>query len=46
MSRLMQAIALVAIAAGIALALPACGGGGDADGKKQLPEPVRRDQAK
>lgn len=42
----MQAIALVAIAAGIALALPSCGGGGDlGDGKKQIPEPVKRGTA-
>ncbi len=41
--RLLQAIALVAIAAGIAMALPSCGGGGE-DGKKQSPT-IKRDQA-
>lgn len=43
--RLLQAISLVAIATGIALALPSCGGGDDIDGKKQIPEPVKRGTA-
>ena len=43
MKRLMQAVALVAIAAGLALTLPSCGGGGD-DGKKKPPT-IKRDQA-
>lgn len=41
--RLIQAVALVAIAAGIVLVLPSCGGGGN-DGKKQSPT-IKRDQA-